>query len=186
MRYQGKIANWKDDQGFGFVIPNGDGPKAFVYIKAFSKGTHRPNVGDVITYELVTDKRGRFVAKNIHFAGEVKTNTALSSASLFGTYVVITFCLLMALLVLLDRDLLPVAWVYLCLSSITFVAYAIDKSAAKNDRWRTKETTLHVLSLMGGWPGAFLAQKTLRHKSKKHRFQNIFWVTVMANGCIVG
>lgn len=31
MRYQGKITGWKDDKGFGFVIPNGGGQKAFVY-----------------------------------------------------------------------------------------------------------------------------------------------------------
>ena len=23
MRYQGKITDWKDDKGFGFVMPNG-------------------------------------------------------------------------------------------------------------------------------------------------------------------
>lgn len=37
MRYQGKVTNWKYDQGFGFVIPNGGGQKAFVHIKACSK-----------------------------------------------------------------------------------------------------------------------------------------------------
>jgi uncharacterized membrane protein YsdA (DUF1294 family) len=78
---------------------------------------------------------------------------------------------------------LPILFVlvYLAASSITFIAYAWDKSAAKNSRWRTQESTLHLLSLVGGWPGALVAQKTLRHKSRKQSFQFTFWVTVAIN-----
>jgi len=75
--------------------------------------------------------------------------------------------------------LVPVA--YAVISFITFVAYAIDKSAAKNRRWRTSERTLHLLALVGGWPGALLAQATLRHKSKKVSFRVVFWATVLIN-----
>jgi uncharacterized membrane protein YsdA (DUF1294 family) len=76
--------------------------------------------------------------------------------------------------------------VYLAASSITFIAYAWDKSAAKNGRWRTQESTLHLLSLVGGWPGALVAQKTLRHKSRKQSFQFTFWVTVAINCSALG
>src|SRR5690606_34065621 len=55
------------------------------------------------------------------------------------------------------------ALVYLIASAIAFVAYALDKSAAKNGTWRTSESTLHVLAIAGGWPGALLAQQLLRH-----------------------
>ncbi|WP_299263211.1 DUF1294 domain-containing protein [uncultured Psychrosphaera sp.] len=71
--------------------------------------------------------------------------------------------------------------VYLVMSCITFIVYAIDKSAAKKGRWRTKESTLHLLSLAGGWPGAYFAQNILRHKSIKKPFKYIFWVTVLLN-----
>jgi hypothetical protein len=40
-------------------------------------------------------------------------------------------------------------------SLITFVAYALDKRAARLGRPRTPESTLHVPELLGGWPGAF-------------------------------
>jgi uncharacterized membrane protein YsdA (DUF1294 family) len=64
---------------------------------------------------------------------------------------------------------------------VTFFAYAHDKAAARAGRWRTKESTLHVLSLVGGWPGALLVQRLLHHKNRKTSFQAVFWVTVAAN-----
>jgi uncharacterized membrane protein YsdA (DUF1294 family) len=62
-----------------------------------------------------------------------------------------------------------------------FVTYAIDKFAAKSGGWRTKETTLLMLGLVGGWPGAMLAQQFLRHKSIKASFPAAFWTTVFIN-----
>ena len=186
MRYQGKVTNWKDDQGFGFVTPNGGGKKAFVHIKAFSKISHRPTEGDILTYELATDESGRYFAKNIRFAGEATTSSSSNKSSSLGTYFTVTFCLLIALSAFLGLLPLAIGGLYLTSSIVTFFAYAIDKSAAQNDRWRTKESTLHLLGLVGGWPGALLAQKTLRHKSKKQEFQTIFWVTVISNCVTLG
>lgn len=71
--------------------------------------------------------------------------------------------------------------VYVALSTATFVIYAIDKSAAKNDRWRISEGTLHLLALAGGWPGALVARQTLSHKSRKESFRISFWLTVLVN-----
>ena len=67
------------------------------------------------------------------------------------------------------------------MSVITFIAYAIDKSAAEKGRWRTQESTLHLMALIGGWPGAILGQMTLRHKSKKKAFRQVFWFTAILN-----
>ena len=66
-------------------------------------------------------------------------------------------------------------------SLITYLAYAFDKSKAQRGDWRTSEDTLHVFSLIGGWPGAAIAQQLLRHKSQKKEFRTKFWVTVMLN-----
>jgi uncharacterized membrane protein YsdA (DUF1294 family) len=74
-----------------------------------------------------------------------------------------------------------VAGAYLVTSLSCFVAYAIDKSAARNGGWRTPERTLLLLGLVGGWPGAVLAQQWLRHKTSKRSFQQMFRVTVVAN-----
>jgi uncharacterized membrane protein YsdA (DUF1294 family) len=70
---------------------------------------------------------------------------------------------------------------YLTLSIVTFILYARDKSAAINGAWRTPEIYLHLCSLLGGWPGAMIAQKWRRHKSSKHAFQGVFWLTVTLN-----
>jgi uncharacterized membrane protein YsdA (DUF1294 family) len=80
-------------------------------------------------------------------------------------------------------DMLPfsILVLYVAASAITFGVYAFDKSAARNDQWRTKENTLHLFALVGGWPGALAAQRLLRHKSKKQSFQFAFWMTVVLN-----
>lgn len=186
MRYQGKVTSWKDGQGFGFVTPNGGGQKAFVHIKAFSDSSHRPIDGHIITYELAKDEKGRYCAKNIRYAGEPAISSIPIKSSSLGTKFTILFCLVFALSALIGRLPLEIIWLYLTASTVTFIVYAIDKSAAQNNSWRTKESTLHLISLAGGWPGAFIAQKTLRHKSKKEEFQTVFWVTVLVNCFTLG
>lgn len=93
----------------------------------------------------------------------------------------VIFLILVIALVLLGKLPIVVICVYLVASIITFLVYAVDKSAAKNGQWRTPENTLHFLALAGGWPGALVAQKWLRHKSKKASFQIGFWVCVVIN-----
>jgi uncharacterized membrane protein YsdA (DUF1294 family) len=73
------------------------------------------------------------------------------------------------------------ALTYFGVSVITYLAYAFDKSKAQRGAWRTQESTLHLFALVGGWPGAAIAQQTLRHKSQKKDFRIVFWVTVFAN-----
>jgi uncharacterized membrane protein YsdA (DUF1294 family) len=78
-----------------------------------------------------------------------------------------------------------VAWMILAVdvvvSAATFVAYRSDKLAARQGRWRTRESALHLLSFAGGWPGALVAQKRYHHKTRKQPFQTIFRLTVTGN-----
>ncbi len=78
---------------------------------------------------------------------------------------------------------LPIAILvcYAAASIVAFMMYALDKSAAIKHHWRTRESTLHMIALFGGWPGALVAQRLLRHKSAKTSFQVIFWITVVLN-----
>lgn len=181
MRYQGKISAWKDEQGFGFVSPNGGGQKAFVHIKAFLRRSPRPVDGDLITYELAKDKRNRYYAKNIQLVGESSMSLEHHKSSLIPSFFAILFLVLLFLLTLNKLVPLNLFVAYLCVSAVTFIVYAKDKLAAKNNRQRTPENILHLLSFIAGWPGAIFAQKIFRHKSKKEAFQNIFWLTVFLN-----
>jgi uncharacterized membrane protein YsdA (DUF1294 family) len=74
--------------------------------------------------------------------------------------------------------LLLVVAVYLLMSLVTGIVYGLDKRAARRGESRTSEATLHGLELLGGWPGAFLAQRLLRHKNAKLRYQIVFWMIV--------
>lgn len=70
---------------------------------------------------------------------------------------------------------------YLAASVTCFVAYALDKSAARAGRWRISENMLLLMGLACGWPGAVLARQWLRHKSSKPSFRARFWATVALN-----
>ena len=75
---------------------------------------------------------------------------------------------------------------YLAASVVAFAAYGLDKSAARNGRWRTQEGTLHFFGVLGGWPGALAAQWLLRHKTRKRSFQVVFWLMVVFNCAALG
>lgn len=62
----------------------------------------------------------------------------------------------------------------LVMSIVAWVTYGIDKRAATKQTWRVPERRLHLIELLGGWPGAYLAQRVLRHKSRKLPFRVIF------------
>jgi uncharacterized membrane protein YsdA (DUF1294 family) len=67
----------------------------------------------------------------------------------------------------------------LALSLVTFFAHRSDKRRAEAGEWRIPESTLHIAELVGGWPGAFLAQRTFRHKTSKTSYQVVFWIIVL-------
>jgi len=182
-RYQGKITSWKDDQGYGFITPNGGGPAVFVHIKSFSDRSNRPVVDNVVTFELTENERGQPRAGKVAFvrAAASRQASARTGRQSLSLPVAAGFLIVLAAAVLAGKVPRFVFAAYIGLSVITWIAYAIDKSAAQNDRWRTKESTLHMLSLVGGWPGALVAQRLLRHKSKKEAFRNAFRVTVVLN-----
>ena len=54
----------------------------------------------------------------------------------------------------------------------------MDKRSAETGRWRTPENTLHITELLGGWPGALVAQQVFRHKTRKVSFQVVVWLII--------
>lgn len=186
MRYQGRITRWQDDQGFGFITPNGGGAQVFVHIKAFSNRRRRPVGNEIVTYELQLDQKGRARAGNVAFVDE-RAFVAAPSGGASGWFVLLLFFVgFVGVLVVSGKLPGQVLGLYLAASLMAFAFYAWDKSAAEKGHWRSKESTLHLLALAGGWPGALLAQKVLRHKSSKQSFLAVFWITVVLNCAALG
>jgi len=181
MRYQGKITNWKDGQGFGFIIPNGGGNQVFVHIKSFASRQRRPEGNEIVTYELKNDAKRGAQAQSVAFFGERLPSASSSGHSNPLLILPIAFLIFVAGSVFAHKLPFAVLGLDFLASILAFVAYALDKSAARNDRWRIAESTLHFVALVGGWPGALVAQRLLRHKSKKQSFQMVFWATVVLN-----
>lgn len=66
-------------------------------------------------------------------------------------------------------------------SALCLVLHAIDKLAARAGRERIPESMLLGLGLVGGWPGAIVAQQAWRHKTAKMSFRVRFWLSVIVN-----
>jgi len=181
MPIKGKITSWNDQKGFGFVTPIAGGKQVFVHINAFINRNRRPEINQVITYNLSTDNQGRPCAIKATRAGDQlrqDTKRKNNSLSIIGA---LLFLAVVGASAFITKIPPLIFGLYIVASVFTFIMYAFDKSAAKKGAWRTSESTLHLLSLAGGWPGALVAQQKLRHKSQKQSFRFFFWITVLLN-----
>ena len=166
------------------------GTRAFTHIKAFKQRSRRPVNGDIIVYEVEQDRNGNHRACNIsllkdHKAKRLRANKPTSQRKR-NVIVLSIFSCALALFPLSGQLPSTVPTFYGALSMLTLLFYGIDKWAAKNDMWRISEAKLHILSLLGGWPGALLAQQMFKHKRSKSVFMRVYWVTVLVNLFLLG
>ena len=181
MRKRGTITSWKKDKGFGFISPASGEKQIFVHIKDFNNRYRQPEIGQKVNYSESSDKQGRPCAINATRAEDKPVKHKNKSTAKFPIVIAILFLGVVAATVLSGKFPIHILIVYASLSIITYATYALDKSAAQKGNWRTQESTLHLFSIAGGWPGALVAQQVLRHKTKKESFRAVFWVTVVLN-----
>ncbi|MUJ28925.1 DUF1294 domain-containing protein [Aliivibrio fischeri] len=170
---KGRVVEWNDSKGYGFISALNGELKVFLHISKLKNKNRRPKVGDEVSFDINEEIKGRFNANNVSIVG---ANTIPSTIMFCFIYLVLAS---VALVMFNGEKMLLV--LYLGMSLITYAMYAVDKNAAKKGNWRTPENTLHVLSLLGGWPGALFAQNQFRHKSKKQPFKTILWITIFVN-----
>ncbi|PMM44811.1 DUF1294 domain-containing protein [Vibrio splendidus] len=172
---KGKIIEWNDDKGYGFISSLGGELKVFIHASSVHHSRRRPALNDNVMFEVKEDSKGRFNAQNVVIEGA----NGFPFTLLFGFSFLVAAC---ASIVVFDGVLILIP-AYLVLSLLTYLMFSWDKQAAQKGNWRTPEKTFHLLSLFGGWPGALLAQFQLRHKSRKQPFKFILWVTIILNIC---
>jgi len=172
--YIAPIVEWRDAQGFGFVELGNQ--RVFLHWREFAERHKRPEVGDRIRFSIGVDREGRTCAK---------LASHLNDGGKFGLG---AFAILAVLLIVpcvaLSRVAIPAAFSFGYVGMVSLFAYVVygaDKNRARRGEWRIPEQALHLMELMGGWPGAFVAQRRLRHKCSKVSYQIVFWVIVLAH-----
>jgi uncharacterized membrane protein YsdA (DUF1294 family)/cold shock CspA family protein len=195
MRFEGTVKSWNEDRAFGFIEPALGGQTVFLHITALPARQGRPALNQRVTFELELNRDGKKRAKNVQFdrparpdhsprsPRSTRSSTRSASAQWGGAtlFTIPAFFVLYLAAAVFWRVPVVVGLGYVGMSVICFFTYAGDKSAAQAGHRRIPESTLLLLGLLCGWPGAVLAQQFLRHKSAKAAFRAAFWGTVWLN-----
>lgn len=172
---RGTIVTWKEDKGFGFITPADGGNDVFVHASSLPPSQKRPAINATVTYTLAYDNQQRPRAINVQFDHE-------SIADLILPTIVVGVFFIGLGLATVGLRISPLIFpFYLILSIITFFVYGIDKANATQGRRRIAEKNLHLLELLGGWPGALVAQWYHHHKNRKQSYRVVYWLMVVLN-----
>lgn len=192
MRDQGRLVEWFDDKGYGFIQPNDESKgRVFLHIKDFAQKGPRPILGCALEYIVQVDADGRYKAIQVSYlkASQTQKNSRQTPRLPSNAtqkiqpmqIVCIAYILILAGLSIFG---LLNGMVILFISIINVMSYwfyAQDKEAAQLGKSRVPENTLHILAFLGGWPAAWLAQQRLRHKTQKQPFRKIYFCTICLN-----
>ena len=190
MQDQGRLVEWFDEKGYGFIQPNDpEKQRVFIHIKDFARKGPRPILGCALSYRVILDERGRYRAQQVtylkaaqvfeHQAQPKKSSSSQRwSVMQIGIVIYIGFVVIASFIKLLP----PYTLLFLSLMNVlSYWLYAQDKEAAQLGKRRIPEQTLHIVDALGGWCAAWLAQQKLRHKTQKQPFRKIYFCTIILN-----
>ncbi|NNH26324.1 DUF1294 domain-containing protein [Acinetobacter terrestris] len=191
MRDQGRLVEWFDDKGYGFIQPNdASKDRVFLHIKDFARQGPRPIVGCALEYTVLLDGDGRFRAQQVMYLKASQTQKILPKPKNVNgqqqklkpmQIACIAYILALAVFTILGMLSGMVLLFISITNALTYWLYAQDKEAALLGNRRIPEQSLHILSFLGGWPTAWLAQERLRHKTQKQPFRKIYFCTIALN-----
>jgi len=182
MRQAGRLTQWKDDHEYGFITPNDGSSSVFVKLNAFSNPQRRPVRGDIVRYTVVFEGKDRARAEDVEVVVDSSPPDGATGKGPGILALAVFFVLFVANSVREGKVPAEVLGLYLMASSLAFVFYKRHRAMDINHQRRIPENTLHLWSLIGGWPGAALAEKLVHHKSRKRSFQIVYWITIVLNG----
>lgn len=183
-RSRGRLVNWNDERGFGFITPSDGSGDVFVHASAFVKEGRHIEIGHEYEFDIETGKDGKRKAKRIKAIIPEKAGPSLFAAIVQrGPRFLVIPAFLFIVVAVATVQPIPASWliVYGVASVACFAGYGLDKRAANRKEWRVSETILLLVGLVGGWPGAILGQEVFRHKTQKKTFRTLFWMSVAIN-----
>ncbi|SSI36360.1 DUF1294 domain-containing protein [Acinetobacter baumannii] len=189
MRDQGRLVEWFDEKGYGFIQPDdAEKERVFLHIKDFARPGPRPIIGCALEYLVILDERGRFRAQQVTYLKASQTRKALKPAKTQSSFQaspwsamqmgIVFYFVLMGIMSFIH--ILPAYTLLfvLMMNVLSYWLYSQDKEAAQLGNRRVPEQTLHIVSFLGGWPAVWWAQQKLRHKTQKQPFRKIYFCTI--------
>ncbi|ACL25328.1 DUF1294 domain-containing protein [Chloroflexus aggregans] len=181
-RYIGRIVTWKAQEKYGFIQSPSHPNDIFFHINQSYHNDWLPQIGEPVSFEVSQDAQGRLRAINVESQSPTP-QIAPPRVNLADTMLALLVCaafitLLGLATITVELPVWIIGW-YLATSLVTLTLYIEDKWRARRGMRRIREKTLHRWELLGGWPGALIAQELARHKVKKSSYMFTFWLIVV-------
>jgi len=191
---RGRVLQWDAVKGLGFIAPDQGGERLLLR-RADLAGRLRfraPALGESVRFRRAASGPGRERAVQVQplqapapaaAPARQQAPASRSPRQLASTRLLVIplFALVLGGIHLAWPLPRPVPMLYSSLSMALFVVYGIDKWSARRGGGRVPEGTLHLLALLGGWPGALLGQQVFAHKISKPAFLRWTWAMTSLN-----
>jgi uncharacterized membrane protein YsdA (DUF1294 family)/cold shock CspA family protein len=174
---RGVVVRFDADRGFGFIRVKGLPRDVFVHVRDVP-GRRELRVGQLVTFDAVENERGPRAQNIVPGRNQMAPELAGSLIGLAGASSIAAVLALW----------LGWHWLLSWLAAINLVVFALygwDKQRARAGKFRIPELTLHVMAVVGGSAGAFVARQLFHHKTRKASFRLFFWAIVVLQASAV-